>query len=125
MSKSARPTRSCRKWKVTTSHLTMPSLIRRCAGGHTHELELKLLLSKTVHNWNIAVNPLAAKNLSGANPWEFGYAIGASRPLGLKASAQRCSFCAENFTVGVEMYGGLGTTSSFGLRATSHYLALV
>ena len=92
---------------------------------HNHELEFKLLLSKSFKNWNIAENTLAAKNLTGGNPWEFGYAIGASRPLGLKASAQRCSFCAENFTAGVEMYGGLGTTSSFGLRDTSHYLAPV
>lgn len=92
---------------------------------HNHEMEFKLLLSKNFRNWNIAENTLATKNLTGGNPWEFGYAIGASRPLGLKASAQRCSFCAENFIVGVEMYGGLGTTSSFGLYQTSHYLAPV
>ena len=92
---------------------------------HNHEMEFKLLLSKSFKSWNIAENTLAAKNLTGGNPWEFGYAIGASRPLGLKASAQRCSFCAENFIAGVEMYGGLGTTSSFGLYKTSHYLAPV
>jgi len=92
---------------------------------HDHEMELKLLLSKNFKSWNIAENTLAAKNLTGGNPWEFGYAIGASRPLGLKASAQRCSFCAENFVAGVEMYGGLGTTSRFGLPNTSHYLAPV
>jgi hypothetical protein len=92
---------------------------------HDHEMELKLLLSKNFKSWNIAENTLAAKNLTGGNPWEFGYAIGASRPLGLKASARRCSFCAENFIAGVEMYGGLGTTSSFGLYKTSHYLAPV
>ncbi len=92
---------------------------------HDHEMELKLLLSKNFRSWNIAENTLAAKNLTGGNPWEFGYAIGASRPLGLKASAERCSFCPENFIAGVEMYGGLGTTSSFGLPNTSHYLAPV
>lgn len=88
-----------------------------------HELELKLLLSKTFKGWNVAVNPLATKNLSPNNPWEFGYAIGASHPLALAASANRCDFCRENFIAGVEMYGGLGDTQSFGLHETSHYLA--
>ncbi len=91
---------------------------------HDHELEFKLLLSKSFKGWNVAVNPLAAKNLSN-NPWEFGYALGASRPLALKASPNRCNFCAENFVAGVEMYGGLGDRYSFGLHDTSHYLAPV
>ena len=90
-----------------------------------HELELKVLLSGQVKGWNIALNPLATKNLSPSNPWEFGYALGASRPLALKASAKRCNFCRENFIVGVEMYGGLGDTRSFGLHDTSQYLAPV
>lgn len=88
-----------------------------------HELELKLLVSKTFRGWNLAVNPLAGKNLSPSHIWEFGYAVGASRPLALKASAKRCNFCRENFIAGVEMYGGLGDAHSFGLRDTSHYLA--
>lgn len=92
---------------------------------HNHELEFKLLLSKSVKGWNIAENTLAAKNLSGGHPWEFGYAIGASRPLALKASAQRCNFCREKFVAGVEMYGGLGDRYSFGLHETSQYLAPV
>lgn len=91
---------------------------------HNHELELKLLLSKTVKGWNIAVNPLATKNLSN-DPWEFGYAVGASRPLALAASPDKCTLCRENFIAGVEMYGGLGDTQSFGLHETSHYLAPV
>ena len=89
---------------------------------HIHEIELKLILSSTVKGWNFSENILAAKNLSN-NPWEFGYALGASRPLALKASATRCSFCPENFAAGLEMYGGLGDRHSFGLRDTSHYLA--
>jgi len=92
---------------------------------HDHELEWKLLLSKTFSGWNVAENTLATKNLTGGNPWEFGYAIGASRPLALKASAKRCSFCRENFIAGVEMYGGLGDRHDFGLHDTSHYLAPV
>lgn len=93
--------------------------------GHNHELEFKLLLSKSFKGWNVAVNPLMTKNLSPSNPWEFGYAVGANRPLALKASPERCTFCRENFAVGVEMYGGLGDTQSLGLHQTSHYLAPV
>lgn len=88
-----------------------------------HELELKLLLSSTFKGWNVAVNPLATRNLLPINPWEFGYAMGASRPLGLKASPDECNFCKENFIAGIEIYGGLGDTESFGLHETSHYVA--
>ncbi len=55
--------------------------------------------------------------------FEFGYAVGVSRPLALAARPERCNFCAENFQVGVEMYGGLGTHASPGLHETSHYVA--
>jgi hypothetical protein len=91
---------------------------------HNHELECKLLLSGTHKGWNFTENTLAAKNLSN-HPWEFGYAIGASRPLALKASAKRCSFCRQNFIAGAELYGGLGDRHRFGLHDTSHYLAPV
>jgi hypothetical protein len=91
---------------------------------HIHEIELKLILSSTFKGWNFTENTLAAKNLSNS-PWEFGYALGASRPLALKASAKRCSLCRQNFIGGAEMYGGLGDRHSFGLRETSHYLAPV
>jgi hypothetical protein len=91
---------------------------------HIHEVELKLILSSTVKGWNFSENVLAAKDLSN-HPWEFGYALGASRPLAMKASATRCSFCPQNFVAGVEMYGGLGDRYSFGLKDTSHYLAPV
>jgi len=92
---------------------------------HDHELEMKLLLSSTFKGWNVAVNPIVTKNLLPSEPWEFAYAIGASRPLALKASSTRCNFCLENFIAGVEMYGGLGDTQSAGLHDTSHYLAPV
>jgi hypothetical protein len=91
---------------------------------HIHELEFKLILSSTVKGWNFAENIIASKNLSN-QPWEFGYALGASRPLALKASVKRCSFCREHFIAGVEMYGGLGDRYSFGLSNTSHYVAPV
>jgi hypothetical protein len=91
---------------------------------HINEMELKLLLSSTFKGWNFTENTLAAKNLTNS-PWEFGYAIGASRPLALKASAKRCTFCRQDFIAGAEMYGGLGDRHSLGLHNTSHYLAPV
>ena len=87
-----------------------------------NELEFKLILSSTYKGWNFTQNTLAAKNLSN-EPWEFGYALGASRPLALKASTKRCGLCPQNFLAGIEMYGGLGDRYHFGLRDTSHYAA--
>ena len=89
---------------------------------HQHEAELKLILSSNVKNWNIAENFIAEKNL-GHEPWEFGYAVGASRPLRGAASSRSCTFCAEKFQVGAEAYGGLGDTAALTLRDTSHYIA--
>ena len=90
----------------------------------SNEVELKLILSGTHRGWNFTENTLAAKNVSNSG-WEFGYALGASRPLALEASAKPCSFCRQNFIAGVEMYGGLGDRHHFGLGGTSHYLAPV
>ena len=56
-------------------------------------------------------------------PFEFGYAVGASRPLALAARRERCNVCPENFHAGVELYGGLGTHDDFGVRDASHYIA--
>jgi len=91
---------------------------------HERELEFKLILSSNFKGWNVSENIMAAKNLSN-EPWEFGYALGASRPLRLKASATRCTFCRQNFSAGIEMYGGLGDRYSFGLKDAAHYLAPV
>ena len=84
-------------------------------------LELKLILSSDYKGWNFAENFIAEKDFS-SDPWEFGYALGISRPLALAASAKRCVFCRENFAAGAELYGGLGDANSFGLNATSQYL---
>jgi hypothetical protein len=104
---------------VESDFLTPNALARK---SHTNEIELKLILSSTFKGWNFTENTLAAKNLANA-PWEFGYALGASRPLALKASAHRCTLCRQNFVAGAEMYGGLGDRHAFGLHNTSHYLA--
>ena len=89
---------------------------------HDHELETKLILSSDYKGWNISENFIGEKNL-GHEPWEFGYAIGVSRPLRLAATPRPCNFCRENFAFGAEMYGGLGTAASLTLSGTSHYAA--
>jgi hypothetical protein len=89
---------------------------------HEHEGELKLILSSNVHDWNISENFIAEKNL-GHDPWEFGYAVAASRPL---ATMYRdCTFCVQKLTAGVEAYGGLGDVWALTMRDTSHYIAPV
>ena len=86
------------------------------------EIEAKLILGSHFKGWTIAENFIAEKNVHHA-PYEFGYAAGASRPLALAARPDRCNLCPENFQVGAELYGGLGTHEDFGLHETSHYLA--
>jgi hypothetical protein len=88
------------------------------------EAELKLILSSNFNGWNVSENMIAEKNLN-QNPWEFGYALGASRALALAASSKPCRFCRENFALGAEMYGGLGDRRGFGLPRTSHYFGPV
>ncbi len=88
------------------------------------ELETKLILSSNFKGWNVAENLIFTKNLSN-EPWEFGYAVGASRPMALTASARNCNVCRENFAFGAEMYGGLGDRYTPGLHDTSHYVAPV
>lgn len=86
------------------------------------EIEAKLILGSYVKGWTIAENFIAEKNVRH-EPYEFGYAVGVSRPLALAAKPEVCNLCAEKFQVGLEMYGGLGTHADFGLRETAHYLA--
>jgi hypothetical protein len=99
-------------------------LERNDRGEKEREAELKLILSSNVRGWNFSENIIAEKNLAN-EPWEFGYAVGASRPLAFKAVARSCVLCRENFSAGTELYGGLGERYSFGLRDTSHYLATI
>ena len=86
------------------------------------ELEAKLILSSNFRGWNVSENFIAEKNVRHA-PFEFGYAAGIKRPLGLEARPESCNVCPENFQVGVEVYGGLGTHESFGFHETSQYIA--
>jgi hypothetical protein len=87
------------------------------------EIETKLILSSEVRGWNVSENFIAEKNLVAPDPWEFGYALGANRPMALKASPRDCDLCRENFRLGFEAFGGLGDRHDFTLRRTSHYFA--
>jgi hypothetical protein len=86
------------------------------------EIETKLILSGDRRGWNTAANVIAEKNLAG-EPWEFGYAIGVSRPLALAATPEPCAFCRENFTAGIEAYGGAGEQHALTFAKTAHYIA--
>jgi hypothetical protein len=88
-----------------------------------HELEGKLILSSVVGPWNLADNFTVEKNLSASEGLEYGYSIGVSRALSTLASGTSCRFCAENFVVGAEAYGGLGTSLERSLSDTRHFIA--
>jgi len=90
-----------------------------------HELETKLILSSDIHDWNLAGNFIVAKNFSQSEGVEFGYSFGFFRPLATMASGSNCRFCRENFSAGMEVYGGLGSTLGFALNDTAHYIAPV
>ena len=90
-----------------------------------HELEAKLILSSAVRGWNVSENFIVEKNLSADEGLELGYSVGVSRPLGGLASGAACYFCRENFVLGVEAYGGLGSTLERGLSDTRHFVAPV
>lgn len=115
-----------RSFLEVTGHQSISDLYLANAQGRQEterSMELKLILSSNTHGWNISENFIAEKALNESEPWEFGYALGASRPLSLTAGSKACVFCRENFNAGVEMYGGLGTTDGFGWKQTSQYLA--
>jgi hypothetical protein len=83
-------------------------------GETAQEIEAKLIFSSDLKNWSIAENFIVEKNLSEDEGFEFGYALGVFRPLPVR-----------NLSVGLELYGGLGSTEQFGFKDTAHYLAPV
>jgi hypothetical protein len=86
------------------------------------EIETKLILSSDFKGWNLSENLIAEKNLQQGT-WEFGYAVGLSRQLRLAATATECVWCRENFSAGLEAYGGTGTWHDLTLHETSQYIA--
>ena len=87
------------------------------------EIETRLILSSQIGEWNLSENLIGSKGIHGGR-WEFGYAVGASRPLA-PITGRRCTFCKERFAAGAELYGGLGEWGDFTVRGTSQYLAPV
>jgi hypothetical protein len=85
------------------------------------ELEGKLILSSDLKDLNLAANFIIERNLSQNEGFEFGYAFGMSRMLTKRAIAGTCRFCRNSFAAGLEFYGGLGSSSAFGLHETAHY----
>ena len=62
------------------------------------EIEAKLILGRNVKGWNISENFTVEKNVRH-EPFEFGYAVGVSRPLALEASPRACRFCPDRKSV--------------------------
>ncbi len=86
-------------------------------------IEGKLILSSNVKGWGISENIIAEKTVNGNEPWEFGYALAAARPLALTGASRPCTFCRQNFAAGAELFGGLGTRYHFGYKQTQQYVA--
>ena len=106
-----------------TGHDSISDLQAPNADGRSdisRTMEGKLLLSSNPKGWNISENWIAEKNMMGG-AWEFGYAVGVSRPFALLAKGRDCTFCRQNFSAGAEVYGGLATVHDFGFSDTSHY----
>lgn len=104
---------------TSTSTLQVPNAdlrkeVERSAEG-------KLILSSNAKGWNISENMIAEKAVNENEPWEFGYAVAAARPLSLKGSSRRCTVCTQNIAAGAELFGGLGTRYNFGLKQTEQY----
>ncbi len=89
-------------------------------GDISRTMEGKLILSSEPKGWDISENWIMEKNMMGG-AWEFGYALGASRPLAFTGRSRERTFCRQNFSAGAELYGGLATVHDFGLHDTSHY----
>ena len=73
-----------------------PFQTRSLSRAHTTSSKTKLILSSDYKGWNISENFITEKNL-GHDPWEFGYAVGASRPLRLAATPRPLQFLPREF----------------------------
>lgn len=84
-------------------------------------IEGKLILSSNAKGWDFSENIIGEKDVNDNDPWEFGYAVAASRPLALTAGSRPCIVCRQNLAAGAELFGGLGTRYHFGLKQTQQY----
>ena len=105
----------------TVASLQVPNAVSRKQVART--VEGKLILSTYARGWNLSENMIAEKAVNESNPWEFGYALAASRPLALAGSPKLCVLCRQNIAAGAELFGGLGTRYTFGLNRTQQYAA--
>jgi hypothetical protein len=99
--------------------LQMPNAVLRKEVPRT--VEGKLILSSNAGGWNISENIISEKDVNESDPWEFGYALAASRPLALVGGTKPCVICRQNIAAGAELFGGLGTRYNFGLKQTEQY----
>lgn len=102
---------------ITTAQVPNGALRKEIA----RSVEGKLILSSFAKGWNFSENMIAEKAVNEAESWEFGYAVAAARPLTSKAAVAPCTFCRQNVAAGAELFGGLGTRYSFGLKQTQQY----
>ena len=116
------PIAPCWKSSGTTALPIWPSPTPWPAPRSSARCNLEAILSSNYKGWNFSDNFISEKSINESEPWEFGYALGASRPLSLVSKGKYCFFCRQNFAAGLELYGGLGTTDGFGWKQTSQYL---
>ena len=102
---------------ITTLQVPNPVLRKEVE----RSIEGKLILSSNVKGWNISENMISEKAVNENEPWEFGYALAAARPLALVGGSRPCVFCRQNIAAGAELFGGLGTRYNFGLKQTQQY----
>ncbi len=77
-----------------------------------HEFEARVILSSQFREWNVSENLILERNISASEGVEFGYSGAVSR-----------SFRA--WSVGLEAYGGLGSTLGTPSLETRHFVAPV
>jgi hypothetical protein len=104
---------------TSTATLQVPNAILRKEVERS--IEGKLILSSYAKGWNFSENIISEKAVNENEPWEFGYALAASRPLALEGSPKSCVICRQNIAAGAELFGGLGTRYTFGLKQTEQY----
>jgi hypothetical protein len=92
---------------------------------HAHELKGKLILSSDFHNCNVAENFIVEHNFSRNEGYEFGYSFALSRMLSETSVQAGCVWCRDKVGLGIELYGGLGSSRLFGFQETAHYIAPV
>ena len=67
-------------------------------------VELKLILGKSIGDWNVTGNFIAEREINQHEPWILEYTLGARYPV------------TSRLQLGLELKGGLGDSSEFGIR---------